>query len=152
MTTYTAVFTLDSLLKRAHYRAVESCDFWRFLVKEACQKATDFEIRCFADEPYGRATGETYGEQKPNFESKQMIFQGKVTPEFTKDILENTLTPNHIIKWQLLALYENGKELLASEYYGTGLILHGVPDEKRDAIRKYIHQFDEVRKVHFYKE
>jgi len=150
---YTAYFVMRNFTPKDSYIPyTESYDFWKAMIKKIYQVATDFEIRCWEGEAAAIETGEKFGKRIDNFETKEIVYQGKVTEEFISEILDNYLTEDGRLKWFSIFFKKGDETIFSSEHYGTELIMFHVDAEEIEIVKEYPKQFKEVDDVHIWEE
>jgi len=150
--TYCAYFKIKYLLNdKSYIPYAKSYDFWKAMIQKMSRKATEFELRCWEDEEAAIETGEKFGKRVDNFETKEIVYQGKVTKEFITEISNNYLTGEKRLKWFSI-FFKTDKIIFSSEHYGTEIIMRHINDEEIDEVKKYPELFQEIDFVHIWEE
>jgi hypothetical protein len=116
------------------------------------QIATEFEIRCWKNEVLSIETCEKFGECVSNFETEEIVYQGKITEEFISEIINNNMTEDGRLKWFSIFFKKDKKIIFSSEHYGTEIIIRRIVEEEIDVIKEFLKQFKEVDYVHILEE
>ena len=130
----------------------KSYDFWKAMIQKTSQVATEFEIRCWKNEALAIETGEKFGERVNNFETEEVVYQGKITEEFISEILNNYLTGDGRLKWFSIFLKKDKKNIFNSEHYGTVIVVRGISKEEFDVINDFSKKFKEVAYVDIWEQ
>ena len=151
--TYCAYFKIKYHLADGSFVPyAKSYDFWKAMIQKVSRKATEFELRCWEDEVAAIETGEKFGKRVDNFETKEIVYQGKLSKEFITEILNNYLTGDERFKWFSLFLKKDDEIIFFSEHYGTEIVIPHINDEEIDAVKKYPELFQEIDFVHIWDE
>ncbi|OPZ90073.1 MAG: hypothetical protein BWY74_02466 [Firmicutes bacterium ADurb.Bin419] len=130
----------------------KSYDFWKAMIQKISQVATEFEIRCWKNEALAIEIGEKFGECVNNFETEEIVYQGKITVELISEILNNYLTEDGRLKWFSIFFKKDKKTIFSSEHYGTEIIILGITEKEIDVIKDFSKKFKEVDYVHIFEE
>lgn len=140
---------------RITYRLTKNCkpilidySWWSSLIKQICKEANYFEIRCWTGEAPAIDTGNRFGNPVENSTTSELVFQGRITDEFQKEITTNYLTADNYLKWFTLIIYRDETMLFLSEHYGSEAHLLNVASEKISCIKSWIQQFSSIEVIH----
>lgn len=125
--------------------------WWVDLVKKSLNKADAFETRLWSDDGEAIESGIKYGEKVVNEESRELVFQGKVTNDFEVEVKEHYLSKEGSIKWFTLNLYKGRKMLFSSQHYGDETLIFDLSEEEVEQIQEWAKQYRIIKRVDVYK-
>ena len=123
--------------------------WWHVAVRKICARATDFEIRCWPDEPEAIETGRRFGSQVENTETQELVFRGKVTEAFCRTLCTQYLASG-TLRWFTLILYQNETALLSSEHYGAEMYLLNLAEEELHRVQTIARRYPAIAQVNVY--
>jgi len=125
----------------------DSYGWWVDLAKRALEEAGEFEMRLWEDDCEGIQSAQKFGKQVPNDITKELVFQGKVSPELKQEILTNYLTGEGYIKWFSLFLKKDGEYIFSSGHYGDETCILAHTQEQVEAIQNWAKQYPIIWRV-----
>ena len=124
--------------------------WWVDLVKKSLNKADTFETRVWSEDGEAIESGIKYGKKIDNEETREIVFQGKVTNDFEIEVKENFLSKEGFIKWFTLNLYNGKKLLFSSQHYGDETFIFDLSEEGVDQIQEWAKQYRIIKRVDVY--
>ncbi|WMJ83218.1 hypothetical protein ACS3UN_09085 [Oscillospiraceae bacterium LTW-04] len=124
--------------------------WWVNLVKKSLNKADTFETRVWPNDGEAIESGIKYGEKINNEETRELVFQGKVTNDFEIEVKENFLSKEGFIKWFTLNLYKGRKMLFSSQHYGDETLIFDLSEEGVAQIQEWAKQHRIIKRVDVY--
>ena len=124
--------------------------WWVDLVKKSLNKADTFEIRVWPDDGEAIESGIKYGKKIDNEETREIVFQGKVTNDFEIEVKENFSSKEGFVKWFTLNLYNGKKLLFSSQHYGNQTLIFDLSEEGVDQIQEWAKQYKIIKRVDVY--
>ena len=124
--------------------------WWVDLVKKFLNKADTFETRVWSEDGEAIESGIKYGKKIDNEETREIVFQGKVTNDFEIEVKENFLSKEGFVKWFTLNLYNGKKLLFSSQHYGDETLIFDLSEEGVDQIQEWAKQYRIIKRVDVY--
>ena len=124
--------------------------WWVDLVKKSLNKADTFETRVWSEDGEAIESGIKYGKKIDNEETREIVFQGKVTNDFEIEVKENFLSKEGFVKWFTLNLYNGKKLLFSSQHYGDETLIFDLSEEGVDQIQEWAKQYRIIKRVDVY--
>lgn len=124
-----------------------SYEWWLELAKKALETADKFEMRLWEEDQAGIKSGQRFGSQVPNTITREIVFVGKITPEFKREVLTNFLTEEGYIKWFTLNLKRDNKNIFSSSHYGDETYICVNTKEQVDAALKWAQKHPTIWRV-----
>ena len=124
--------------------------WWVDLVKKFLNKADTFETRVWSEDGEAIESGIKYGKKIDNEETREIVFQGKVTNDFEIEVEKNFLSKEGFIKWFTLNLYNGKKLLFSSQHYGDETLIFDLSEEGVDQIQEWAKQYRIIKRVDVY--
>ncbi len=127
---------------------LDDYSWWISLVMQICKVANNFEIRCWKGETDTIDMGKRFGNPIENLTTNELVFKGRITDEFQKEVTTNYLTDDNCLKWFTLIAYRDEIMLFMSEHYGTEAHLLNVSSDEISNVKSWIEQFSSIEIVH----
>lgn len=124
--------------------------WWVDLVKKSLKKAKTFEIRVWSDDGEAIESGIKHGKKIDNEETREVVFQGKVTDDFKIEVKEKFFSREGFVKWFTLNLYHDKKLLLSSQHYGDETFIFDLSEEEVNQIQEWIKQYKIIKRADVY--
>jgi len=125
----------------------ESYDWWVDLAEKALENADEFEMRLWECDIESIESGQKFGTQVPNNETREIVFSGRVVPELKQEILTNYLAKEGHIKWFTLNLKMGNEDIFSSEHYGDETYIFVNTKEEVEAIQKWAEKYPIIWRV-----
>jgi len=94
-------------------------DFWEPLLSYFIKKCTNFRIDCWKDEDTAIARAEVFGNIFNTDIDNMKVFTGKITEEFTFELIHKPFDEEGKIKWFSIFLMDEDKHVISAEHYGS---------------------------------
>ncbi|SHJ20084.1 hypothetical protein [Lutispora thermophila] len=125
----------------------DNYEWWLDLAGKALDEAEEFEMRLWKDDLEGIESGQRFGEKVPNYETKEVVFRGKITPQFKQEILTNYLAKKGHIKWFTLFLKKDNEYIFSSEHYGDETYVSAYTEEQVQAVQEWAKNYPIIWRV-----
>lgn len=113
-------------------------DFWEPLLSYFIKKCTNFRIDCWKDEETAIARVEVFGNIFDTDIDNMKVFTGKITEEFTFELIHNPFDEEGKIKWFSIFLMDEDKHVISAEHYGSEFAAECLTEEDIEHIRSVI--------------
>lgn len=118
-------------------------DFWEPLLSYFIKKCTNFRIDCWMDEKTAIARAEVFEKIFDTEINNKKVFKGKITEEFTFELIHNPFDEEGKIKWFSIFLMDADRYVFSAEHYGSEFTAEYLTEEEVEYIRsvmpKYFH-------------
>lgn len=127
----------DSIAENNIAPIFESYEWWRDLVMEALNNTDEFEMRLWEGDLEGIQSGQKFGKQVTNHDTMEIVYRGKVVPEFRQEVLNNYLAKEGYIKWFTLNLYKDNRNIFSSCHYGDETYILAISEKQVNTIKEW---------------
>lgn len=141
---------IEDISSRKTASIFEDYLWWVDLVKKNLNKVDAFEIRVWPEDREAIKSGIKYGKKIDNEETREIVFQGKVTDDFRIEVKENFLSKEGFVKWFTLNLYHNKKLSFSSQHYGAETFIFDLLEEEVDQIQEWTKQHKIIKRADVY--
>ncbi|TCO67709.1 hypothetical protein [Marinisporobacter balticus] len=112
-----------------------SYDFWKPLIDYFIKRCNKFRIDCWYEEVEGIQRAQLFGESVQSDINNMKIFEGQITEQFIKELIEHPFDKEGKIKWFSIFFMNDKDMILSSEHYGSEFSTGWITDEDIEFIR-----------------
>lgn len=130
---------------------LQDYSWWFDLVKNIAGRADTFEIRCWPGETEAIATGQRFGVQLENLETKELVFKGPISEAFLEHIYNDGFDNDGVLKWFTLDFYKGEELIFESGHYGTEPYVFVKTEEEVHKLKEWSKKYPVISRVDVHK-